>query len=184
MVVMSSILTKKDLNFDPDAREMAMCAAEHTYKKYKGLTSSKMRAVINMREPSYRDRLYVYNIDRQMSPGAYLVAHGINSGSGIYATKFSNAAGSLCTSLGAYLTGATYIGKHGLSLHVRGLEPGINNNASFRDIEIHPAHYVSDTYVLEHGMCGHSEGCFAIDPATSDKLIDLIKDGVYLYVYY
>ncbi len=50
-----------------------------------------------------------------------LVAHGRNTGEE-FAQTFSNREGSEMTSLGFYVTGQTYQGKHGLSLRLRGVD--------------------------------------------------------------
>ena len=44
-------------------------------------------------------------------------------------TRFSNKPESLQSSLGFYITQNTYIGEHGLSLRMKGLEPGYNDKA-------------------------------------------------------
>lgn len=90
-----------------------------------------------------------------------LVAHGRNSGE-LYADKFSNTPNSNQSSLGFYVTGSTYIGKHGTSLKLHGVEKGINNNAESRAIVMHAADYVSETFIKKVGRPGRSFGCPAI----------------------
>ena len=78
-----------------------------------------------------------------------LVAHGKNSGEE-FANRFSNRPKSFQSSLGTYITGETYIGKHGLSLRLDGLDQGINNNVRNRSIVIHGASYVSEDFIKKH----------------------------------
>jgi hypothetical protein len=83
-----------------------------------------------------------------------------------------------------FLTGATYIGKHGLSLKLHGLEPGINDHAEERAIVIHAADYVSEDLARRQGRIGRSQGCPALRPAVARKLIDAIRDGTLVFAYY
>lgn len=92
-----------------------------------------------------------------------LVAHGRGSDpehSG-FARLFSNQPGSYASSTGAYVTGAEYVGQHGRSMRLRGLEAS-NDQAEARAIVIHAAWYVSDDVLRTQGRIGRSEGCFAV----------------------
>ena len=94
---------------------------------------------------------------------SFLVAHGRGSDpshSG-WVQHFSNEHGSLATSRGAYVTGARYTGKYGLSLRLDGLDYS-NSNAFERAIVVHGADYVGEQMIREHGKVGRSEGCFAV----------------------
>jgi hypothetical protein len=71
------------------------------------------------------------------------VAHGKNSGT-LFAKNFSNKNESNKSSLGFYITGNTYRGKHGESLKLTGMENGINDKAAQRAIVLHGANYVSN----------------------------------------
>jgi hypothetical protein len=88
------------------------------------------------------------------------------------------------SSLGAFVTGDTYIGKHGLSLRLRGLEQGFNDNSLERAIVIHAANYVSETLGARKGRIGRSWGCPAVRPAISRKLIEAVQGGTLLLAYY
>jgi len=91
-----------------------------------------------------------------------LVAHGRGSDPSHtgWVRSFSNAFGSAASSEGAYVTGDYYVGKHGRSMRLEGMDPG-NSNAMARAIVVHGAWYVSPKMVAEHGVLGRSEGCFA-----------------------
>lgn len=112
-----------------------------------------------------------------------LVSHGrgsdpANSG---WLQSFSNRPGSEASSQGAFLTGATYIGKHGRSRHLVGLDP-CNSQAASRAIVIHSASYVSDDMANTHGRVGRSQGCFAVSDAELKMVLDRLGPGRLLFV--
>ncbi|EKD91945.1 MAG: hypothetical protein ACD_29C00282G0001, partial [uncultured bacterium] len=102
----------------------------------------------------------------------------------VYATHFSNQPGSLESSPGIFTTTANqYNGEHGESLRVNGLEKGINNNVYDRAVVIHPASYVTPSFIKQNGYAGRSWGCFAVNPAHADKFISAVKGGSVLFAY-
>src|SRR5690606_35677015 len=111
------------------------------------------------------------------------VAHGKNSGVK-YAEKFSNTPQSLQSSLGFYLTAESYYGKHGLSLRMDGQEMRSNSNARKRAVVLHPADYASPKFVERQGRLGRSFGCPAIPPKDHKSIVNLIKGGNCLFIYY
>jgi len=146
----------------------------------------ELLVVVNMREPSYRKRLYVYNTLTQTVIESHHTTHGQHSCSWFdqaIAKNFSNIPESRMTSLGAMVIGEIYEGKHGKSRRLHGLEAR-NNNVEARDIVIHSASYVTNSYILQRGMAGCSWGCFAIDPVVWPKLINTLTEGTLLYCYY
>jgi hypothetical protein len=92
-----------------------------------------------------------------------LVAHGRGSDPDKtgWLRRFSNDPGSDATSEGAFLTDDYYIGGHGPSMKLIGLDP-TNSNAEWRKIVVHAAWYVGPEILQTHGMLGRSEGCFAV----------------------
>jgi hypothetical protein len=108
----------------------------------------------------------------------FLVAHGRGSDPDHtgYAGFFSNQEGSLATSLGFFLTGATYIGENGYSLVLYGKSES-NSNAFTRYIVIHGASYVDPANV----PLGRSWGCPAVELGVRDRLIDMLKGGSVIY---
>jgi hypothetical protein len=147
-----------------------------------GRTSSPLLTIIDYSLPSRERRLWVLDLERDTVLARELVAHGRSSG-GDVATHFSNAPGSNQSSLGTFLTGATYSGVHGLSLRLRGLDAGVNDNAFSRAIVIHGADYVNSDIVHSLGRLGRSLGCPALATDVAPRIIGLIKEGTVLYAY-
>src|SRR5690606_25360518 len=77
---------------------------------------------------------------------------------------------------GFFTTAETYFGKHGLSLRLDGLEPGINDNARDRHIVIHAADYANENLGKRQGYLGRSLGCPALPFDVAHNIINLIKD--------
>ena len=88
------------------------------------------------------------------------------------------------TSLGFYITGSTYAGSNGYSLHLKGIEAGINDKALARAIVIHGADYVSETFIKQNKRLGRSQGCPAIPVEMNAKIINVIKDKSCLFIYH
>jgi hypothetical protein len=107
-----------------------------------------------------------------------LVAHGRGSDPSHtgWLTRFSNVPGSDCTSEGAYRTGDYYIGEHGRSMRLQGLDYS-NDNAEARGIVVHSAWYVGADMIRTHGMLGRSEGCFAVSPEDLETVLERLGPG-------
>lgn len=138
--------------------------------------------IIDFSKPSTEKRLFIIDLEKQTVLFHTLVAHGRNTGN-LMATNFSNTVQSLQSSLGFLKTGETYIGKHGYSLQLDGLEPAFNSKARERAVVIHPADYVSEAFAERHGRLGRSWGCPALPPKQSKKIIDTIKGGTLIFAY-
>ena len=128
-------------------------------------------------------RLWVIDLDNDTILLHSLVAHGRNTGQE-FANNFSNAAESYKSSLGFYSTGEIYNGKHGKSLKLDGLEPGINDNARNRAVVVHGANYVSESFVRNNKRLGRSLGCPAVPVEITNELINIIKDKSCLFIYF
>ena len=138
--------------------------------------------IVDLSQPSVNKRLYVIDLVKHQLLYRTYVAHGRNSGD-LYAHKFSNAHSSFQSSLGFYQTLGTYQGKHGLSLKLKGLEPGFNTNVLDRAVVMHGADYVSEDFIRKIGRLGRSFGCPAIPYAVHKDIIETIKNGACLFVY-
>lgn len=140
-------------------------------------------SIIDFTRASKEKRLWVIDLKTRTVLFHDLVAHGRNSGTQ-YARKFSNIPNTNMSSLGFYVTGNTYIGKHGLSLRLDGMEKEFNGNARKRAIVMHPASYVSDTFIKRYGRIGRSFGCPSIPANVSADIIKTVKEGSVLFIYY
>ncbi len=139
-------------------------------------------SIIDFSLPSTQKRLFILDTYSGKLLFNSLVAHGRNSGT-LVATRFSNRRNSFMSSLGFYLTGAPFIGHHGYSLRLEGIEKGWNDNVFKRAIIMHPAKYVSEDHIRQWGFLGRSEGCPAIPQQLDKPIIDAIRGGNCLFVY-
>jgi hypothetical protein len=138
-------------------------------------------AIADFSQPSRIPRLHLVDLTDGIA-SSHLVAHG--RGSDPLRTgrlqRFSNEPGSQASSAGVYRTGRPYVGAHGLSLRLDGLEP-TNNNAVSRGIVVHSAWYVSEEMIGHFGMLGRSEGCFAVAGSTLPEVMMRLGSGRLLY---
>jgi len=148
-----------------------------------GMSPSRSLTVIDYSLPSTTPRLWVFDLQQGKLLFEELVAHGRNSGEN-YAQSFSNAYGSLQSSLGLFLTKETYAGRNGYSLRMDGLEKGFNDKAMERAIVFHGADYVNTKFVAKQGRIGRSLGCPAVRSGIAKKVIDTIKGEQFLFSYY
>jgi len=139
--------------------------------------------IIDYRKPSAVERLHVIDLESRSVLYSSLVAHGKNSGDE-QAQFFSNEPGSCKSSIGFYVTAGTYTGKHGYSLKLKGVDAPFNTNAKCRRIVIHGADYVSKKHIEKNGKLGRSWGCPALPKKLSKEIIEVIKDGSCLFIYF
>ncbi len=144
---------------------------------------SDIISIADFSQPSSAKRLYIIDIRNHKLLFHTWVAHGKNTGE-LYAKKFSNIPESNQSSPGFYVTGETYTGKHGLSLQLHGLEPGVNDKALERAIVIHGADYVSEDFIRNTGRLGRSLGCPAVSNEMAGPVIESIKGGTLFFVYH
>jgi hypothetical protein len=167
-----------------DARVLALALrAVKCAERTDQVEAPRTLTVIDYSIPSTKARLWVLDLERRSLVYEELVAHGRGSGED-RATDFSNDEGSHKSSLGLFVTLDTYAGKHGRSLRLRGLEPGVNDHATERAIVIHGADYVSRSFAVEHGRLGRSFGCPALTQAAAPRVIDRIAGGSPVFAYY
>ena len=138
-------------------------------------------AVVDFASSSSDMRLHFLDVvSGEMS--RLLVAHG--SGSDPRHTgflqKFSNEFNSNASSEGAFLTSNYYVGKHGRSQRLIGLDP-TNNNALDRAIVVHGAWYANADMIQTHGKLGRSQGCFAVGDSELDWVFGYLGEGSLIY---
>lgn len=139
--------------------------------------------IIDFSRPSTARRMWVYDLRSRALLFEELVSHGRGSGRTL-ATAFSNLPQSNQSSIGLYRTAETYIGKHGYSMRLDGLERGINDRARERAIVMHAAEYVNEATAIAQGYLGRSLGCPALRPEVTRDIIDTVKGGDLLFAYY
>lgn len=146
------------------------------------IARDELLTIIDYSLPSDQKRMWVLDVHNKKVLHHSLVAHGRNSGARM-ARRFSNVPGSYTSSLGFFVTGDTYIGKHGLSLVLEGLEEGINDKARERSIVMHAAEYATAQFAKEHGRLGRSLGCPAIPPDQHEEVIRKLSGGSCVFIY-
>ena len=180
----------QNLTINPDVWSMAgnaFCVA-----KDKGFVSKETYTIIDYSINSSEKRLWVLDLHKHTVIFHEYVAHGRGSDSGQgtdvehdgMMSTVSNENGSNQTSVGVYKTAETYVGKHGFSLNLDGLEKGFNDRARSRRIVVHGASYVSKKYIKNNGQLGRSHGCPSVDQNISKELISTIQDGTLIFAYF
>lgn len=148
----------------------------------KSISNSKL-TLIDFRLSSNKKRMWVIDLMTNKVLYYRLVAHGKNTGEE-FAKNFSNVKNSNKSSVGFYLTGENYYGKHGLSLRLDGMEPGFNDKARDRAIVMHSAAYVSKDFSKNMGRLGRSFGCPAIAMKDHKEIIKGLAERSLLFIYY
>lgn len=151
--------------------------------KERGLIQKNILTIVDFSLSSNTKRLWVIDIEKNKVLFQTLVAHGRNTGEE-FANEFSNQAESFKSSIGFYATGEIYNGKHGLSLKLDGLEKGLNDKARERQVVVHGADYVSESFIRQNKRLGRSQGCPAIPVEMNEKIINVIKDKSCLFIYH
>ncbi|MET3034826.1 murein L,D-transpeptidase catalytic domain family protein [Chryseobacterium sp. NRRL B-14859] len=144
---------------------------------------SHLLTICDFSMSSNTKRLWIIDLDDKKVLFNSLVAHGKNTGEE-FATNFSNRESSLQSSLGFYITDATYQGDNGYSLRLLGMDKGFNDAAYKRAIVMHGADYVSDSFATMHKRIGRSWGCPAVPRELSQSMINTIKGRNLLFIYY
>jgi len=138
-------------------------------------------ALVDFDLPSSQPRFHIVDLDSGRSR-SLLVAHGRGSDpehTG-WLTRFSNVVGSAASSDGTYLTGDIYVGQHGRSRRLFGLD-ATNSNVEPRSVVVHAAWYVSPDMIAQHGKLGRSEGCFALSTADLEDTLSALGPGRMIY---
>lgn len=165
------------------ARVLELALRAYECGRRQGEFQRPILTVIDYSLPSTEPRLWVLDLARGRVLFHELVAHGQNSGENL-ASAFSNHPGSRQSSLGVFRADETYLGQHGHSLRLIGLEPGFNDRAEDRAVVVHGAAYVSRSFAAQHGRLGRSWGCPALPLGVHQRVIETIKDGSAVFAYY
>lgn len=167
----------------PNLRSFTEAMKGFNLLKERGLIQKNILTLVDFSLSSNTKRLWVIDLATNTILYNSLVAHGRNTGEE-FANSFSNADHSFKSSLGFYVTGEIYNGKHGMSLKLDGLEKGINDNARERGVVMHPANYVSNSFIKNNKRLGRSQGCPAIPEELSKGIINTIKNKSCLFIYH
>lgn len=150
------------------------------------ISNHRYLGVIDFSKRSSEPRFCIINL-KSGSTECIKTAHGVGSDRNGYAVNFSNRHQSHKSSVGYYLTKATYRSKkHRIALRMEGLS-ATNSNALARAIVIHPAKTRSgQPYVVDRTrtVSGRSHGCPAIDPSKADRVIAQLKGGAVIYAWH
>lgn len=173
-------LTEK-LNINNEAIRLAVKGYEKL-KELGRIGNMRYLTIADFSKPSNEERLFVIDMLLEQIVIKTLVAHGRNSGT-LFANSFSNKNESHQSSLGFYVTGNIYKGKHGASLELNGVEEGINDHAKNRAIVIHGANYVSNEFIKQQGYIGRSLGCPAVPNNKILEIINTIQGASCMFIY-
>lgn len=138
-------------------------------------------AIADFSQPSRARRFHLLDV-ASGAVASHLVAHGRGSDPAHtgWLERFSNVPSSNATSAGAYRTDGFYVGGHGRSIRLSGLDAS-NSNAESRAIVVHGAWYVSNDMARERGVLGRSQGCFALANASLDEIFAKLGPGRMIY---
>ncbi len=172
----------KAVTLDADVRRTALDVVSCAQASGVGKAARSV-TIIDYGRASLEPRLWVIDLKTGSTLVQDYVAHGRNSGEN-RTTQFSNAMNSYQSSLGLFVTAETYVGANGYSLRMDGLVPGINDAARARAIVMHGAPYVNPDVGAKQGRLGRSLGCPALRNAVARGVIDLIKDGNFVFAWH
>ncbi|OGR72877.1 MAG: hypothetical protein A2179_02775 [Elusimicrobia bacterium GWC2_63_65] len=172
------------VSFEPGGRggdsipaDLKRKALEYFNANSNRIENKRYLGVVDFAAHSSKDRFWILDMQTGTEHAMH-VAHGTGSdpdGDG-YATKFSNTPNSKASSLGFYLTGALYTGKHGKSMRLHGLS-STNSNALSRAVVVHDSNYVREANVRQ----GRSFGCLAVANTEIGNVLASLRGGALIY---
>jgi hypothetical protein len=174
----ATTMTASPMTIRPDLFRRALAALQRHGAQ---IPNRDRIALVDFDLPSSQPRFHVVDLESGRSK-SLLVAHGRGSDpthSG-FLSRFSNDVGSAASSDGAYLTGNTYVGQHGNSRRLMGLD-ATNSNVEERAIVVHSAWYVGTDMIAQHGKLGRSEGCFALSNGDLTYAMEVLGQGRMIY---
>ena len=178
LVVPASANAARPLTVDPRLMNRALTAFN---KHRSAVRRADVIAIADYSRASREPRFHLVDMVSGVTT-SMLVAHGRGSDpahSG-WLQQFSNQDGSYASCAGAFVTGAEYVGKHGRSLRLDGLDAS-NNNALDRAIVIHTAAYVTEAMARDLGKVGRSQGCFTVTSDDLQAVLARLGNGRFLY---
>ena len=172
---------EKELSYD--AFEQGLIGYTNLFKRGE-ISRFDTLTIIDFSKPSNEVRLFILDLCQQKVIHKSLCSHGVNSGR-LYAKKFSNETNSRQSSIGFYVTTSTYHSrKFDLALRLKGMEYS-NSHASSRGVVMHAAHYATYEFLEKNGcQLGRSYGCPAVPDDNFDEVVENIKEGSCMFIYY
>ncbi len=149
----------------------------------KGELKKEILTILDFTKSSRFERMWIIDMENQKLVRRELVAHGKNSGHDMV-TSFSNKLHSNQSSMGFYVTDSPYIGKNGISMLINGMDKGYNCQARNRAVVMHGANYVNPRTMNRNGRLGRSFGCPAVEMHKAQEIIDYVKSGSCLFIYF
>lgn len=167
-----------DVHLSPSLLRRALAALE---QHHASIADRHILGIADFSLPSRTPRFYVVNV-ASGGTRAHWVAHGRGSDPSHtgWLERFSNEPKSNATSAGAYKTGNVYVGSHGHSMRLEGLDPS-NSNALSRALVVHGAWYVSERMIGYSGMLGRSQGCLAVADSSLPEIMAQLGPGRLIY---
>lgn len=171
----------QEAGLDTGVFRKAMTGYYNLQEAGKTALGNRILTIVDYAKSSCSKRMWIIDLQQRKLLLNTWVAHGQGSGDDM-ASHFSNALSSFQSSLGFYITGKLYSGKHGRSLRLQGMDEGYNDHAQERDIVLHAATYVSEGTIHELGRLGRSQGCPAVSPSVISQVLGLIYNQSVIFV--
>lgn len=144
-----------------------------SYLKLHPTYNQHQAILIDMRQFSGKNRLYVYDLDSMKVISQGLVAHGSGSETAVDdSLQFSNTPESYMSSLGKYKIGVPYTGSFGRSYKLHGLDKS-NSKAFDRAIVLHRYSCVPDSE-QDYEIC-NSLGCPMVSENYFEELDKIVR---------
>lgn len=140
--------------------------------------------LMDLQIASGKKRFFIYNLTKNSIESQGLVAHGSGRNARNHGIEFSNDANSLCSSLGKYKIGNSYMGKFGLAFKLYGLD-ATNSNAFNRSVVLHSLACVPSEETYPFPIC-ESWGCPTVAPLflkVIKQYIDRAENPILLDIY-
>lgn len=170
--------SRADAPVSPDVMRAALAALDRHGGR---IAHRDVIGIADFTLPSSAPRFHLLNLITG-DVASHLVAHGRGSDPAHtgWLKRFSNEPHSFATSSGAFRTDRIYVGEHGPSIRLEGLDD-TNDNAVARGIVVHGAWYVSESIARERRVLGRSEGCFAFAESSVGQVLAALGTGRLIY---
>src|SRR5690606_14801176 len=154
-----------------DEAEVLKSFITHANEAY----NDSIALIINFKRTSGDWRFFIYNLKNNEIIDKGLVTHGSGSDKGAQAELyFSNIPESLCTSLGKYKVGYSYMGDFGKAYKLYGLDT--TNDKAFERFIVFHAHECVPNIPVETSIC-LSWGCPTVSPQFFQKVATYIDNS-------